>query len=151
MLNNDFVRCLLIPLGDKQLLLPSAVIAEVFPYQEPKPVDKQPDWLLGIFDWRNQQVPLIAIEEILPAEVNLAKKYRNIIVYGLESSQVMPFYAFTATDIPRPLLIREKSLVESNSKPNKNYVFNVMYDSQTLWLPNLTNIENMLRSFPFNS
>ncbi|MBE9562391.1 MAG: chemotaxis protein CheW [Proteobacteria bacterium] len=151
MLNKNFIRCLLIPLGNKQILLPSAVIAEVYPYQEPKPVEAQPNWLLGILDWRNQQVPLIAIEEVLSTNISSNKKQRSIILYGLESSNLMPFYAFTATDIPKPLLIKEEDLTEASSKPDKNYAFNVMYDSQTAWLPNLTDIENMLRSFPFKS
>ncbi|HHB93269.1 MAG TPA: chemotaxis protein CheW [Thioploca sp.] len=148
--NKSFVRCLLIPLGDKQLLLPSAIVAEVSSYQAPTPIDKQPNWLLGVFEWRNQQVPLIAIEEILAININSDnKKQRNIILYGLEASNLMPFYAFIATDIPRPLLIEEDSLIDSNIKPNnKNYIFDVTYDNQTLWLLNLTNIENMLRSFP---
>ncbi|MFK5969730.1 MAG: chemotaxis protein CheW [Candidatus Marithrix sp.] len=151
--NESFVRCLLIPLGDKQLLLPSAIVAEVSPYQAPTTINKQPNWLLGVFEWRNQQVPLIAIEEILAINVNLDnKKQRSIILYGLEASNLMPFYAFIATDIPKPLLIKEDSLIDSNIKPNnKNYVFDIMYDNQTLWLPNLTNIENMLRSFPIKS
>lgn len=150
MSNKNFVRCLLIPLGDKQLLLPSATIAEVFPYQEPTPINNQPNWLLGVFEWRNQQVPLVAIEEILTTSTDSdKKKHRSIILYGLEANHSMPFYAFIATDIPKPLSIKEDSLTDSNIKPNnKNYVFNVMYDNQTLWLPNLTNIENMLRSFP---
>ncbi len=149
----SFVRCLLIPLGDKQLLLPSAIVAEVSPYLAPTIINKQPNWLLGVFEWRNQQVPLIAIEKILATNVNLDnKKQRSIILYGLEASNLMPFYAFIATDIPKPLLIKEDSLIDSNIKPNnKNYVFDVMYDNQTLWLPNLTNIENMLRSFPMKS
>ncbi|MDM8564613.1 chemotaxis protein CheW [Candidatus Halobeggiatoa sp. HSG11] len=151
MSNKNFVRCLLIPLGDKQILLPSAVIAEVYPYQEPKPIAKQPDWLLGIFEWRNQQVPLITIEKFLSTIKDSSKKCRSVILYGLESNKSMPFYALTATDIPKPLLIKEEDLTTPSFKPNKNYVFNIMYDGQTIWLPNLTNIENMLRSFPLNS
>ncbi len=153
MLNKSFVRCLLIPLGDRQLLLPSAIVAEVFPYQVPTPINKQPNWLLGIFEWRNQQVPLINIEEILATNISSDNKKQSIIIlYGLEANHLMPFYAFIARDIPKPLSIEEDSLTDSNIKSNnKNYVFDVMYDNQTLWLPNLTNIENMLRSFPIKS
>ncbi len=152
MSNENFVRCLLVPLGDKQLLLPSAVIAEISPYQTPKPVDNQPNWLLGIFEWRNQQVPLVAIEKSLSTSSGADKKHRSIILYGLESSQLMPFYAFTSSDIPKSLLIKDNSLTDySSSKLNKNYSFSAMYDNQTVWLPNLTIIENMLRSFPIKS
>jgi len=60
----NVVRCLLIPISGGQLLLPNSVVAEVFPYNEPERVaENQPNWLLGLIDWRNQRIPLLSIEE----------------------------------------------------------------------------------------
>ena len=149
------VRCLLIPINGGQLLLPCAVVAEVSPYKEPSTTaENQPNWLLGIINWRNQTVPLLSIEEALSLSVMTpsAPKYRTVILYGLESSQMMPFYAFRAIDMPRTLNITEDSLSHPNADARMGLVFNVkVHNTEVGWLPDLTYLENLLiKSRAFN-
>ncbi|MEN8215790.1 MAG: chemotaxis protein CheW [Pseudomonadota bacterium] len=145
---NTQVRCLLIPIGEEQLLLPSAVVAEVSPYNEPEQMsDNQHKWLLGIINWRNQRVPLLSIEEALslPSATSV-KKYRTVILYGLEFTQTMPFYAFISTEVPRTLTVTEESLTNPSANVRSGVVFQVKVDNtETAWLPDLTYLENLLR------
>ena len=146
------VRCLLIHVNGGKLLLPNAVIAEVTSDNNNiEQLDKnQPNWLLGTIDWRRQRVPLLAIEEALslPITNSSLKKYRIIVLYGLESPQVMPFYAFKAIDIPRTIAIHETSLASPSTNISRGLVFKVMYNNEVVLLPNLTYLEKLLKTFP---
>lgn len=142
------VRCLLIPINGGQLLVPSAVVAEVSPYNQAEPVAKnQPNWLLGIINWRSQRVPLLSIEEVLllPSMAEAEPKYRTIILHGLEFSSTMPFYAFQAIDVPRPLTIKEDSFTHFSPEARTGLVFQVtINDQNTAWLPDVVYFENLL-------
>jgi len=147
MSNDSVVRCLLIPIKGEQLLLPSAVIAEISPYNQPEQLDNNPPkWLLGVINWRNKRVPLLSIEEALSLPTDSTPKYCTVIVYGLELAQTMPFYAFLATDVPRTLTVTEESLTNSNANTHRGTVFNVTLQDQTALLPDLTYLENLLKN-----
>jgi len=149
MLNNHAtVRCLLVPLGAGQILIPSAVVAEVCPYSEPES-DNQPNWMLGIINWRHQRVPLLSIEEALSLPVaSSVKKYSTVILYGLESTQTMPFYAFLSSEVPRTLTVTEETLSNPNANVGTGVVFKVKVDkTETALLPDLNYLENRLKEF----
>lgn len=63
------VRSVLIPLADRQLLLPNAVVAEVIGYQEADPVEGQHAWFLGNMAWRGVLIPVVSFEAMLGGEV----------------------------------------------------------------------------------
>ncbi len=151
--NNDIaVRCLLIHVNGAKLLLPNAVIAEVTSNDDDvKLLSKnQPNWLLGTINWRNQRIPLLAIEEALslPITTSSVKKYRIIVLYGLESAQAMPFYAIKAIDVPHTIAITETSLTNPSTNVSRGLVFKVMYNAEVVLLPNLTYLEKLLKTFP---
>jgi len=151
MLNNHAtVRCLLVPLGAGQILIPSAVVAEVCPYSEHESVsDNQPNWMLGIINWRHQRVPLLSIEEALSLPVaSSVKKYSTVILYGLESTQTMPFYAFLSSEVPRTLTVTEETLSNLSANVRTGVVFKVKVDkTETALLPDLSYLENRLKEF----
>ncbi len=154
--NNDIVvRCLLIHVNGAKLLLPNAVVAEVTSDNDDIELlaNNQPNWLLGTINWRNQRVPLLAIEEALslPITTSSVKKYRIIILYGLESTQAMPFYAFRAIDVPRTIAVTEASLTNPSTNISRGLVFKVMYNTEITLLPNLTYLEKLLKTFPMFS
>lgn len=145
------IRCILIPIGGGQILLPHAVIAEVCPYNEPEQVaENQPDWLLGRVNWRNQLVPLLSIEEALSLSVAISEpKYRMVILYGLESTGLMPYYALRAIDVPRTVSVTEDSFtLVSSPEVRTGLVYSVMYNSEKVWLLDLTYLENLLKKSP---
>ncbi len=150
MSNNIALRCLLVPMSlEQQLLLPSTVVAEIFPYQRPEPVvGSHPSWLLGSIDWRGQPVLVISMEKVLSLPSSSSKPYRTMILYGLESNQTLPFYAFLVTDIPRTLNLAEAGLTHFVPSERNGIVFQVEIDQQgTAWIPDLTYLENLLRKY----
>ncbi|BAP55579.1 chemotaxis-related protein [Thioploca ingrica] len=150
MSNSIAVRCLLVPIGlEQQLLLPSTVVAEVFPYQKPEPVvGSHPSWLLGSINWRGQPLLVMSMEKILSLPLPSSKPYRTLILYGLESNQTLPFYAFLVTDIPRTLNLTEVGLTHFVSGERNGIVFQVEIAQQgAAWILDLTYLENLLRKY----
>lgn len=146
------VRSLLIPIHGGEVVLPSTVIAEITHYVRPEKINnKQPNWLLGLISWRNQQVPLISLEETMSLPSSEKESQRMIVLYGLESPQNMPFYAFTAVDIPRVLVVTEGSLLNPKPEKRPGFLFTVgVEQAKTIWLIDLPYIENLLRNYLSN-
>jgi len=102
------LNCLLLPLSDRILLLPSAAVAEVIRYPgKPEPVNNAPAWLLGRINWRGLELPLVSFEaasgKLLPSQG------RQMAVLNLSSGQgALKFYALLLQGFPRPLRVDEQ-------------------------------------------
>lgn len=98
------LRSLVIPLeGNEGLLLPSAVVAEVTYFGEPDTVTEGPDWVVGTFDWRRRQIPLLSMEKAMsttPPE-NYGYRARVAVLYAFECTAQMPFYGIVTKGIPQ--------------------------------------------------
>ncbi len=136
------LRCILIPIGCGQLLLPSAVIAEICPYDEPKEIINK-NGVLGFIDWCDKKLPLLSVEEALSlAPPYCVKKYQNLILYGLDTIE---FYAIRATDMPRSLMVKSENLIELEKIENHNgLIYKVKYESEVAWLPDLSYLEGIV-------
>ncbi len=58
----DQIDCLLIPLKDKNLLLPNVSVAEIIPFSHLLTTASSVDWILGRIDWRGTPVPVLCYE-----------------------------------------------------------------------------------------
>ena len=56
------VASLLVPMQQKNLLVPNVSIAEVVPRSELEQADNAPPWHLGHLHWRGERVPVISFE-----------------------------------------------------------------------------------------
>lgn len=139
--NNEIVRCILIPIGCGQLLLPSAVIAEISPYHQPKEIINK-NGVLGIIDWSNKELPLLSVEEALSLLPPFCiKRYQNLILYGLETIE---YYAIRATDMPRSLAVKSENLIELEKyEDGHSFIYKVEYESEQAWLPDLSYLEKI--------
>jgi aryl carrier-like protein len=136
------LRCILIPIGCGQLLLPGAVIAEICPYDEPKKIINN-NGVLGFIDWCDKELPLLSVEEALSlAAPYCVNKYQNLILYGLDSIE---FYAIRATDMPRSLMVKSENLIKLEKIESHNgLIYKVRYESEEAWLPDLSYLERIV-------
>jgi len=98
------VRCLVIPLTNVSLLLPSSLIVEVASYTEPAPVYGAGElpWLLGRANWRGQRIPLVSVEAFFERETGMpGGRARMIVIKGLSGHTKLPFFGILAQQIPR--------------------------------------------------
>ncbi|MEO5343991.1 MAG: chemotaxis protein CheW [Gammaproteobacteria bacterium SHHR-1] len=117
----QIIRSVLIPLSDMRLLLPNALVAEVFGYVQPDPIDNSPDWLLGSVAWRGVGLPLVSFEALVGG--NMAPpgiKGRIIVLYGLgRQVEQAPYVGILSTDVPRLFRASEDSLQSAPQQPSQ--------------------------------
>lgn len=111
----DEIATLLIPLEQKQLLLPNVAVAEIVPYSQPESVDGAPNWLLGKLLWRNVSVPMVCLEllngESAPTQLGSG---RIAIFNGLNDSSRLPFVAVLIRGVPRQMRVVSDELALLN-------------------------------------
>lgn len=147
----DSVRSLLIPFYGHTFLLPSAIIAEVKPYQKPELLKAAPHWLHGILDWREQRVPLLAVDKLMNLEADKThiEQLHTIVLYGIEAPANLPFYAFIATDIPRTHPLQSSVFKGHTEIETHGLLFKTSLDIENTQLealvPDLAYLESLLR------
>jgi|TARA_Y100000296_G_scaffold86525_1_gene126581 chemosensory pili system protein ChpC len=111
--NVDQIDCLLVPLNDRNLIIPNVTVAEVVPFSHLLTTNSSRDWIIGRLDWRGTLVPAICYElmsgHVAPPPNPDA---RFIIVNGLNGSAQIPFYAILVQGIPKLMHINEADLQE---------------------------------------
>ena len=107
----DKVRSLWIPLRGMNLLLPNVAVAEVVPYREPELIEAGPDWLLGVFHWRDQRIPMVSYEAFCKqAAPESADRARILVLNTPQGDSRLPFLAMATSGIPRLFLADNEGL-----------------------------------------
>jgi chemosensory pili system protein ChpC len=98
------VRCLVVPLTNVSMLVPSSLVAEVASYSEPAPIYGAGDapWLQGRANWRGQRVPLVSVEAFFETDFAApGGRARMLVLKGLSGHPKLPFFGVLAQQIPR--------------------------------------------------
>ncbi|MGY2342097.1 chemotaxis protein CheW [Pseudomonas sp. SDO5532_S415] len=92
---------LLLPLADRNLILPNVAVAELIDYQ-PAAFDLDtPPWYLGRVTWRNRQIPLLSFESACGNKIVIGERARIIILNALGGRPDLKFIAMLVQGIPR--------------------------------------------------
>jgi chemosensory pili system protein ChpC len=93
------------------LLLPNVAVAEVVPYREPDAIEAGPEWLLGVFHWRDQRIPMLSYEAFCnQATPESADRARILILNTPRKDARLPFFAMATSGIPRLFLADDEGL-----------------------------------------
>ena len=107
------ISCLLIPVKDKQLLLPNASVAEIVDFQEPEKTDGYPNWFLGYIRWRGVRLPVVSYDGANDPECNpTPSRFSRIAVTNTIGSQhkTLPFIAFVTEGLPRLMKVTKEEI-----------------------------------------
>jgi len=106
------VQGLLIPQRQIPLLLPSAAVIEIIGFRELTPGgDQAPGWLLGYFEWRHMDLPLVSMERLLGVRREKRRGRRRIILVHVFSDALEhPFMGIEATGMPRLVNVNADNL-----------------------------------------
>ena len=92
---------LLLPLADRNLILPNVAVAELIDYQ-PAAFDLDtPPGYLGRVTWRNRQIPLLSFESACGQKIVLGERARIVILNALGGRAELKFIAMLVQGIPR--------------------------------------------------
>lgn len=142
----DQVDCLLIPLKDRNLLLPNVTVAEIIPFSHLLTTASSVDWILGRIDWRGTPVPVICYEmlnnQTAPAPNPDA---RFAVINGVGAHAEMPFYAMLIQGIPRLVHINADEIQEVEAMNQGAYDQQVVsMDGENAMIPDLDRLEQTI-------
>lgn len=92
---------LLLPLADRNLILPNVAIAELVDYQASAFDLDTPPWYLGRVTWRERQIPLISFESACGQKIVIGERARIVILNALGGLPELRFIALLVQGIPR--------------------------------------------------
>ena len=149
MTQNDSVRCLVLPLGNSRLLLPSAVVVEVLYQQvmQPMPVGVS-NWLLGEIDCpMAAHLPVISFEGIcgidtppVPSRVNV------VVIHSLNTHLGLSFYGIQVHAAPSAQLVDRAtlSLITQSCNDSRFIACHVLINQSDYLVPELDEITLLL-------
>ncbi len=99
-----------IPTARLPLLAPSATVAEVVNFTEIGPLPMSPDWVVGVFGWRTQAVPVVSFEALLAgAQSPPGPRSKVIVFYPLPGRPERDFFGILSNKEPLPRVVDEAS------------------------------------------
>ncbi len=141
------VRSQIIPISGGHLVLPNTAVAEVIVYSEPAPVADGPEWLLGLLNWRERDVPLLSFEALSGQPKPAAPLRAKIVVLNaLGGNPDLNFFAVLVHGIPQLANIDERRITAIDYTPDADSVIasRVVVDGETAVIPDLDAIEQRL-------
>lgn len=139
------VASLLIPLHEKQLVLPNVTVAEIISYRAPTAISEHAGWLLGQLEWRNIHIPVLSYEMLNGANRPPLKGARLAVINGTGLNSNLPFFAILIQGIPKLTHVKEDDIVTVEAMHSGPYdqMAVSLFDEQAM-IPNLEMIENEL-------
>ena len=143
------IDALRVNLFDHPILVPMSAVAEVVRGAQVIQRSNQPSCLHGWLQWRELEIPLVAVEELFGANKGSHTGVANaLVINSINPVGGNDFYAFLLTDLPQPARVSETSdLQELGDQSGTEYqLLKVSLDSRELIIPNLDKIEALLTS-----
>ncbi|WP_221793821.1 chemotaxis protein CheW [Oceanobacter mangrovi] len=141
------VDCLMIPLNDRQLLLPNVTVAEIIPFSQLMTTNSSVDWVLGKIQWRGVSIPVVCYEMLNgTAAPRPSPNARFAVINGVGKHPKMPFYAVLVQGIPRLKKVLENAIqpVDAVMGMGKLDQIAVSVDGESAYIPDVDAIENLL-------
>lgn len=92
---------LLLPLGDRNLLVPNVAVAELIDYQDSNAEPDAPIWYLGPIYWRNRTLALLSFEATCGSRTRVGGRARIVVLNALGGRADLEFIALLTQGIPR--------------------------------------------------
>lgn len=143
-LSTDVLACLLLPVADRNLLLPTVSVAEMVPYNLPSRGGRGPDWYLGEVHWRNTLVPLVCYE-VINGDPNpgIASRSRIAVLNTTGVSNELPFIGILTQGIPRLAHVENSQIRELDAQSSRPYdLMQVAIAAEEASIPNIEAIES---------
>lgn len=115
-MQNGEIACLLLPLLGTTALVPTVSVAEMAPLTRLTAIDDSPDWLVGMYEWRDIKVPVLSYEVLNGVgELAVNTQGRIAVFNNTGVDERVPFVAIYTQGIPRMTRVGEKDIHESTN------------------------------------
>ncbi len=143
------ITCVMIPIAGSPLLLPNVTVAEIVAWRRIKEQPDLPPWCAGWLGWRGETLPVMHFPA-LNGTVDAGKPTgRCILVMNrTRHRQGTPFYGLLADGLPRLVHLASGDMQNHKAPLGPAEVAAVKVGTEIAVIPNLTAIEEALRSLP---
>ncbi len=109
------VSSLLVPMQQKNLLVPNVAIAEVVPKGALSPLENSPPWFLGFLEWRGEHVPVVSFE-VANSQVHAqdSSNARIAVFNAVSNKSRCRFFGLLVQGIPRQIKLTDTDVREDN-------------------------------------
>lgn len=142
--NSKFLPCVMIPMTDRQLLLPNVSIAEIVDYVPGQAPKDAPPWLVGSLNWRGQDLPVISYDAANGGTLALPDGNRGrIAVLNTigENHARLPFLAVVTQGIPSQAKLAEDQIQTMEGETGPADLMMVDVEGHVAYIPNLEYLE----------
>jgi len=148
------IHCMMIPVEDATLLLPTSVTAEVIDCRDLLPIEAAPPWLFGQVEWTGRQVPVFDFSALInggnPAAP--APRARLMVLKTLGDSSRMPYIGLLLSGLPRPVTVEDGTLEETGDERKALGVFSrVRLNGEDAIVPDLDRLSHLVRHAAFGA
>lgn len=134
---------LLLPLTDRNLLVPNVAVAELIPYRAPQVAAGMPAWLLGQVSWRDLELPLLSFEAACGGQPDLGATPRIAVLNAIGGRAQVKFIALLVQGIPRSIRL-DAALARCSAELNALELEAVQLGEIQARIPDLIGLENKL-------
>ena len=166
---NITIPCLMLPLHQKNILLPSIAVAEIIGYEEAKKLSDVPRWLLGLLTWRGVPIPLAHLEKmdsprawnVTNQETDIKNTEKHYIAVINRSKKIAsdhqtqhekpyPFFAILVEGAPKLYHIYESAIKIVTQFPpeDKRFLMEVKIQNDCALIPHLESLWAMIDALP---
>lgn len=139
MAESQSIRCLVVPVGDVQWLVPAAVVAEVTDPGTAVPGGGG-DRLAGFADWRGRRIPLMRPDSE-PAPVTQGGASRLLVLKALSGALPVSHYGIVTQGIPRIAGVTVDTLAPGDTEVDDGRFTPVLAAGESALLPRLDALE----------
>lgn len=145
------VYSFLIPMQKDHLLVPNTIVAEIVPFMNVtlfKDAETSAEWNIGNVVWRNQTIPVVALERIQgQQDLGDIRRARIAIVYTLQGNHEIPHVALLVRGVPRLVPVTDDNSKMLEETPSEDAITAwVEVDGKKAQIPNLQHLEQMVAS-----
>ncbi|MDX1635495.1 MAG: chemotaxis protein CheW [Marinobacter sp.] len=144
--NSQLLPCVMIPMIDRQLLLPNVSIAEVVDYVGSEPDRDAPEYILGRLNWRGLDLPVISYDAANGGRAVIPQGNRGRIIVlntiGQHHAE-LPFMAIVTQGIPSQARLTEDQIRPLEAEVGPADLMVVDVDGHTAHIPNLEYLESL--------
>ena len=141
--NPDELACLLVPMSDCHLLLPTVSVAEMVPFRQLDASTDGPEWLMGSVTWRDMKVPLLSFEQMngdAPAEQ--ASAARVAVLNNTGQHPDLPFIGLFTQGVPKLAHVVNEEVEQLTDRTTKPYeLMRVRWSGDEAVIPDIAAIE----------
>ncbi len=147
------VPCMLLPMVEHTLLIPTTTVAEMSPMKVMINLPSTPEWVIGLYEWRNLQIPVISIESINHGgRPPVNPQGRVAVLNNTGATDQISFIGIHTQGIPRMTRVSESDIAENADIPARAYDLHaVKVGMEEFYLPDVTKIQLAVADLGLNS